>query len=324
MGESDIGPPATSSSVIDAVLTHHLDGFRSGVARFNELLAEHLGVPLRGVFDAGALTGGSPLLSLKVSELSENEACRLEKAMETAGWSGDLFLHELSHLPLESALIRRSRRVLCGNREILTGLAGIDKELVPVWTPGLIRDDHPIRPAEISVFSFGMAHKIQTAMFRRLRELLDDTGCSYSILVSAANHETSSIRDAELVFLEMHDIFPDELYFLGNLSDVAVGHYLRTATFFAAFFPGGVRDNNTSVASALERGCIVVTNLDEHSPSHLAHDDSVIDIIRCSEIPTDPLVLARMRVRALESGRARTWSRLVDRIRAEAPSGASL
>ena len=34
------------------------------------------------------------------------------------------------------------------------------------------------------------------------------------------------------------EIFPS-LYFLGNLSDVAVHNQLRTATFFSAFFPQG-------------------------------------------------------------------------------------
>jgi hypothetical protein len=66
-----------------------------------------------------------------------------------------------------------------------------------------------------------MAHKVQTERFRRLRELLDASGLAYAVYVSAANHETSSLEDAEVVFREMHEVFP-ALYFLGNLSDVAV------------------------------------------------------------------------------------------------------
>ena len=34
--------------MIDSVVTHHLNPFRSGVARFNALLAERLEVPLLG------------------------------------------------------------------------------------------------------------------------------------------------------------------------------------------------------------------------------------------------------------------------------------
>ena len=118
------------------------------------------------------------------------------------------------------------------------------------------------------------------------------------------------MRDAQIVFEEMHALFPDTLYFLGNLSDVAVYNHLRQATFFASFFERGVRANNTSVAAALELGSIVVTNLDEHSPAEYVHLDNVLDIQQLDELPLDPLVLKRISVRGMETGRARGWERL--------------
>lgn len=296
---------------VDAVVSHHLDGFRSGVARFNELLAERLAVPLLGLFDERSRAASCPLLSFKVSELDADERRRLAEALDEATWTGELFLHELCGDPLEERLIREARRVHCGNQEILAAAEGMTDHAFSAWTPGLILDDRPYRPAEITVFSFGMAHKIRADMFRRLRELLEASGRSFTVYVSAANHETASLRDAELVFREMHEIFPTELFFLGNLSDVAVANELRRATFFAAFFPAGVRGNNTSVASALERGCIVITNLDEHSPPEFVHMGNVVDLNQCHELPTDPLVCAQLRVHALETGRARGWSQLV-------------
>lgn len=315
MPEPRSGRPRSGSAVapagIDAVVSHHMDGFRSGVARFNELLAEHLGVPLLGLFEPGAFTAACPLFSFKVSELDQSERRRLEQAIDDHDWHGELFLHEFSGDPLERRLVQLARRVHCGNREITDRVQGLTGAAQLAWTPGLIIDDRPYRPAEITVFTFGMAHKLRTDMFRRLRELLDRSGKSFAIYVSAANHETASLRDAEVVFRAMHEIFPEELFFLGNLSDVAISNELRRATFFAAFFPSGVRDNNTTVASALERGCVVITNLDEHSPKHLVHGESVIDINQCTEIPTDPLTLARLRLRALETARSRSWSSLV-------------
>jgi hypothetical protein len=160
-----------------------------------------------------------------------------------------------------------------------------------------------------------MAHKIQTERFRRLRELLDASGRSYSVYVSAANHETSSLEDAEAVFREMREVFPS-LYFLGNLSDVAVHNQLRTATFFAAFFPQGVRANNTTVAAAMETGAVVITNLDGHSPPEYVHMENVVDIRRCDALPADPAVLDGIRARAVETARSRGWDELVDRMRA--------
>ncbi len=57
--------------MIDCVVSHHLNGYASGVARFNELLAEHLAVPLLGLADPAIAQLRRPLLSFKVSELDD-------------------------------------------------------------------------------------------------------------------------------------------------------------------------------------------------------------------------------------------------------------
>jgi hypothetical protein len=298
---------------LDAVVTHHRDGFRSGVARFNELLANRLGVPVVGV---DALAGGGPecpLLSFKARELDDAAAAAVRARLREP-WRFELFLHEHAGLELELELLARAQRVHCGNAEIEAAVAGLAADVETLWTPGLILDTRAFRPAEVSVFSFGMAHKIRTDEFRRLRELLDASAKSYALYVSAANHETATLRDAQLVFDEMHEIFPDELYFLGNLSDVAVSNWLRTTTYFAAFFERGVRANNTSVASAMEAGAVVITNLDEHSPPELVHGDNVLDLARLDALPDDPLVIRRLAVRATETARGRSWERLVERL----------
>jgi hypothetical protein len=307
--------PGGAAVALDAVVSHHLDGHRSGVARFNELLAERLGVPMLGLFDPRVESCACPLLSFKVAELAPAEAESLAALLARSRWSGELFLHDFRDLPLERELVTRARRVHCGNLEILERVRALTEAVEPAWTPGLVLDDRVFRPAEITVFSFGMAHKIRTDMFRKLKALLEASGRSYALYVSAANHETASLRDAELVFEEMHALFPETLYFLGNLSDVAVFNQLRQATFFAAFFTSGVRANNTSVASALERGAVVLTNLDRHSPREFVHMENVVDIERCDALPTDPLVLKRLSLRAMETGRARGWDALVERLR---------
>jgi hypothetical protein len=298
---------------IAAVVTHHRSGFRSGVARFNELLAERLGVPLYGIDEDGPGWARS-LLSFKVGELSAAEREALAERLERAGWEGELYLHEYAGLELERELVSRARRVHCGNREIHERVRDLNPRSEAVWAPGLIADRRPYETAEITVFSFGMAHKIRTDMFRRLRDLLDRLDRSYAVYVSAANHETARLEDAEEVFEEMHEIFPS-LYFLGNLSDVAVYNQLRQSTFFAAFFDRGVRANNTSVAAAMETGAVVITNLDPYSPPEYEHMGNLIDIERCTELPADPAVLERLRERAVETARARGWDELIERLR---------
>ncbi|HWT92275.1 MAG TPA: hypothetical protein VN238_04715 [Solirubrobacteraceae bacterium] len=302
------------SAGIDAVLSHHMNPFGSGVARFNEVLAEQLGVPFRSVFDPAVAELRHPLLSFKAGEMDAEELIALEAVLDALPGL-DLFLHAYGASPVERRMLAAAGTVFCGNGEIraaLTAQGDADgARLVDAWAPGLLLDHRRFEPAEVTVFSFGMAHKLRTEMFARLRELLEASDRSYAVHISNANHETATLDDAQLVFQEMHRIFPRRLYFLGNLSDVAVYNELLTTTFFAAFFRGGARANNTSIHSAMEHGAVVVTNLDEHSPPYLRHMDNVIDLQQCDALPFDPLVLRRISVRAMETAREHGWDRLV-------------
>jgi hypothetical protein len=302
------------SPPIDAVVTHHRDSFRSGVGRFNELLAERLGVPLVGIRKLLSARYARPLLSFKVSELGPAELSALETFVDTQPSAWELFLHVYEGCDLEVGLVAGASRVHCGNHEIFEQVSRLNPSSQILWSPGLILDERAFTQTDLSVFSFGMAHKIRTDLFQHLRRLLDMSGRSYAVYVSAANHETTRMRDAHLIFDEMHEIFPANLFFLGNLSDVAVFNYLRTSTFFATFFLGGVRANNGSVAAAMEKGAVVITNLDEHSPPELVHMDNVIDIERCERLPVDDQVLEQISSRATETARERGWDRLVARL----------
>jgi hypothetical protein len=298
-----------------AVVTHHRNPYRSGVARFNHELAARLGVPLLGL-DDWSPAAGPALLSFKVSELSPGEAERLAAQVDAAPEGAiSFFLHDFCDSPLERRLLTVSQRVLCGNDEILAAVRGVAPAAEVLWAPGLILDANRFEPAAVSVFSFGMAHKIRTDMFRRLRGLLEVSGSSYALYFSNANHETASEHDTESLHGELRGIFPRVLYFMGNLSDVAVYNQLVTTTFFAAFFRNGARANNTSIASAMEHGAVVITNLDEHSPPDFVHGHNVLDIERLETLPSDPLELRRLSVHAIETARSRGWSQLVDRIR---------
>jgi hypothetical protein len=301
---------------IDAVVTHHSDSFRSGVGRFNELLAEQLGVPLVGIRRLLSAGCAHPLLSFKVAELAPAELSVLSTLVDSKPFPWELFLHVYDGLELEEGLVAGAAHVHCGNHEIFEQISPLSSSAEILWSPGLILDERPFAETELSVFSFGMAHKIRTDLFERLRGLLDASGRTYAVYVSAANHETTRMRDAHVIFDEMHEIFPATLFFLGNLSDVAVFNYLRSSTFFASFFLGGVRANNGSIAAAMEKGAVVITNLDEHSPPEFVHMENVIDIERCEQLPLDPAVLAAISRRAIETGRERGWDRLVERLAA--------
>ena len=82
------------SARVQAVVTHHRDGFRSGVARFNDLLAERLGVPLYGTSDDGSAGWAGSLFSFKVSEMSPAEREALAERLARSDWHGEVYLHE--------------------------------------------------------------------------------------------------------------------------------------------------------------------------------------------------------------------------------------
>jgi len=47
-----------------------------------------------------------------------------------------------------------------------------------------------------------------------------------------------------------------------------------------------VRENNTTVLSAMAHGCAVITNLDEYSPPWMKHGESVFDVNQLSNFPS--------------------------------------
>ena len=110
---------------------------------------------------------------------------------------------------------------------------------------------------------------------------------------------------------------------MGYLSDTAVFNHLLDSTFLAAFFEKGLRANNTTVNAAMECGCAVITNLDEHSPAGLvAHD-------RTCSTSTGAIGCRRRGERSGSAGRrarSRTgqygWDRLVAQLRAVEPVAA--
>ena len=308
------------SQAPELIVSHRLNAFASGVARFNEIMAEHLGVQVVGLFDKRLPLDGVPLLSFKVSELSDVERDHLGDILDRTSWRSQIFLHDWEGSAIEERLVREADFVYCGNHKLHKQVRELNSHQQVLWSPGLILDDRRFHPTAISVFTFGMAHKLRTKLFLRLRELLEASGLPWAVYVSSANHETASIRDAQVVFEEVNQLFPAGLYFLGNLSDVAVYNYLQDTTFFAAFFDGGVRANNGTVAAALEHGAVVITNLDRHSPPEYVHMRNLIDINQCDALPADLMVLKSIAVEAMATARERRWPQLIEHLR---PAGAA-
>jgi hypothetical protein len=229
---------------------------------------------------------GRPLLSLKLSEFTPEDARVLHEWVVAHAGRYELFLHAFDGTEIEQVLMASAAKVYCGNRELSHDLAPARPDIVELFCPGTLLNPQRFQRTELSVFTFGMAHKIRVPLYQRLRDLLEATGKSYSVYVSTALHENTSFDGSFVVrFEELQALFNSQVYFMGYLSDTAVFNHLVDCTYLAAFFEKGLRANNTTVNAAMECGCAVITNLDEHSPKGLAHLKNVIDINKCERLP---------------------------------------
>src|SRR5687767_4690502 len=272
--------------MFDCIAGYHLNPWTCGIAKFNTILGRKVSLPVVGIGSSEISQYRTPLLSLKMSEFTPEDARVLDAWAEGHQGRYEIFLHAFDGTPLQQRLIAGASRVYIGNRELSTQLARLRPDAVELFCPGTLLNPQRFQRTELSVFTFGMAHKIRVPLYRRLRDLLEATGHTYSVYVSTALHENTSFDDSFVVrFRELQEIFNGQVYFMGYLSDTAVFNHLLDCTFLAAFFEKGLRANNTTVNAAMECGCAVITNLDEHSPKGFAHLKNVIDINQCARLP---------------------------------------
>jgi len=303
---------------VDAVLGYHLNPLTCGVAKFNLMLALHLRVPMLSLFDDRVATLERPMLSLKLSEFTETDTEALVSVVETVPWRSrfSLFLHAWTGTPTEQLLLSKADVVFCGNAELVADLRVRRADIQESWCPSTLLEPQRFKPEGLSVFAFGMAHKVRSELHRTLHALLERTDKPYSVYLSTALHEGTAFDERfTVVFDELREIYGEHIYFLGYMSDTAVYNYLLDTTYFAAFFDKGVRANNTTVNAALECGSVVITNVDEHSPAVFNHMHNVIDINRCEMLPTSPDTLASLATNAsVTAAGALGWDALVKRL----------
>jgi len=272
--------------MIDCIAGYHLNPWTCGIAKFNTILGGHLSLPVVGIGSADLKAYRRPLLSLKMSEFSPVDANGLDGWVAAHEGSFELFLHAFDGTPTEERLIAGASRVYTGNSELSGTVTRFRPDAVELFCPGTLLNPQRFKQTELSIFTFGMAHKIRVPLYRKLHRLLEATGQSYSVYVSTALHENTSFDGSFVVrFEELQTIFGAHIYFMGYLSDTAVFNHLMDCTFLAAFFEKGLRANNTSVNAAMECGCAVISNLDEDSPKGLVHMKNIIDVNVCDELP---------------------------------------
>ena len=288
--------------MIDSVVSFHVNPYTCGVARFNKSLAEELAVPLVELSRYVASPTVNALLSIKLVEIDPallTDLARVVRDIPTF----DMFWHDLDGSPLEVELLTRARRNFTGNSEMAAALGTRGFASTAVFAPGapVVPDDSDV---DLTLLTFGMAHKVRADRYRQLGVLLARDPRTARLEISTALHEGTTFSEEFFsVNSDISDVFDGRVSFLGFLADDEVSRRMRRAHAMVAFFPNGVRENNTTVLSAMSHGCAVITNLDRFSPRWMVHGDTVFDINQLSEFPsTGDLKRVGDRARDVASG----------------------
>jgi len=268
------------------LVSYHTNPYTCGVARFNQALATALGVSVCAVTELAADKSDMMLLSLKFEEMSTEIAENLLTHLIETGANFDLFLHGVTNSELEKKFIASARRVIVATQEYADLIRAQREDVVAYFAPGA-GDAGVAKIAEITLLTFGMAHKIRSEGYRKLGQLLSADSRTVQLEISTALHDgTSFSEDFFSVGSEISQVFDGNVSFLGFLADDEVSRRLHATDALVAFFPHGVRENNTTVLSAMAHGCAVITNFDSYSPVWMEHGKSVFDIDQLSTFPS--------------------------------------
>lgn len=267
------------------MVSFHTNPYTCGVARFNVSLANALNSKVSSLSLASTYESGKILLSIKLQEIDDAGKVKLEKILSNSSLMFDVFLHASEGSDLENRLLKRAQKVFAASAEIGEEIKSRRPDVVNLFAPGA-----PIsavsKQTEISLLTFGMAHKISATGYRKLAKILAASNKTFQLEVSSALHEgTSFDENFFTVADEISQAFGGNVVFLGFLADQEVSRRLQETTALVAFFPNGVRENNTTVMSAMAHGCAVITNLDSQSPKWIEHDHNIFDIGKLKGFP---------------------------------------
>lgn len=270
------------------VVSVHTNPYTCGVARFNKSLAEELGVTMISLSEylAGSYIEGS-LLSLKMEEVPESQSHALISALTKNATKFTYFVHDYMDCELQRFLASRASRVFANSAELTRKMRELRDDTLSVYSPGAKARSRLSVP-EIRLLTAGMAHKIRSDGYSALEDVLKGDSRNIRLEITSAIHEGQRFDEAFFsVSKEIGRVFQHEIHFCGFLSDDELSQRLYEVDAYVAFFPRGVRENNTTVLSAMTHGCPVITNLDVDSPPWMRHGDTLFDINSLASFPSE-------------------------------------
>jgi hypothetical protein len=268
------------------VVSFHTNPYTCGVARFNRALADEMQIPLLSIDAFATAPLANALVSVKFDEMSPEATVLLGSTLLEGANPFLLLLHDVHKTPEEVAFCHRAVKVFAANAELCAKLQDVRPDALAAFAPGAA-EQKKSGTFDLTLITFGMAHKIRSDRYKKLGQLLRGDARSAQLEISTALHEGTSFSEEFFsVNTEISEAFEGNVSFLGFLADGEVSRRIVAADALVAFFPKGARENNTTVLSAMAHGCCVITNLDEGSPSWMKHNESVLDIDQLKVFPS--------------------------------------
>ena len=237
-----------------AIVTFHTNPYTCGVARFNIALAESLQIPLHTLNDFLAKPISGALLSIKCEEIGEENSGELSRFLVSTSEKFDVYLHGLDNSDAEQTVIAQAGRIFTATLEMADAIRSSRNDVQSTFAPGA-NPSPEMKQVDCTLLTFGMAHKIRVAGYQKLGDILHGDSRSFRLEISTALHEgTTFSEDFFTVGKEIREVFEGNVSFLGFLADEEVSNRMRSADALVAFFPHGVRENNTTVLSAMSHG----------------------------------------------------------------------
>lgn len=309
------------SGLPDCVLGLREPNAGSGVGLFNHLLARRLGIPYIVLNDWRFPTGRNPLISWKFEELTAVQAQLVSAwiAHPDTSFRYALYLHTFAPTELEAQAVRGALHTFCGNDKIFRLILERfgPRATSRVFAPSLLDDRlrEFCRPAPLQMFSFGMAAKVDRRRFAKLKELLTEAGCEYTLVCSLAVHQTSdgSCVDQAVEFFTR--CFADRFVHLGTLTDMGVAYFLNISHVFVGFYADGVRSNNTTFNTALQYPPLIITNLDGDSPPEISEQPHILNVDCATSSQLQVFLRGTKPPDASDASQRFSWEELVSRIK---------
>ena len=292
------------------IISFHTNPFTCGVARFNRSLADEMGVPMLSVDAFAASPIENPLLSIKFDEMSTAAVEILKEELIKNKLSFNLLLHDLDGSDDENLFCRKANKLFTAKNELRQKIKELRPDSIAAFAPGAAAVEFE-DVFDLTLITFGMAHKIRADGYKKLGDLLVKDSRKIQLEISTALHEGTTFSEEFFsINGKISDVFKGNVKFLGFLADSEVSRRLTSASALIAFFPFGVRENNTTVLSAMAHGCAVITNVDSESPSWMEHGVSVFDIAQLDTFPSE-IELKTVGQKAMKAVQPYSFSSLV-------------